>query len=263
MATKKIECFIDCVSPYSYYAFVFLKKNRDLLEKHGVEVEFVPVFLGGINVGSGNKPPGELPAKAKYSKFDSKRAQKYFGLSFETPSFFPILSLRPQRSLIYAKANYPRPVYETLWLECFRAMWEQHLDLSIPANMLTAIQRSFTDPKDVEAVMKSSDIPEIKKQLTANTEHAFKDCGAFGAPWSWITTITSTANAPTTTTTAQAKNFNIRTLRTVITGQIHHVAPQHKALLAQVYDWVSAKGCAADTGGKVSYPKTKRPRLLS
>ncbi|KAK5693655.1 hypothetical protein LTR97_010224 [Elasticomyces elasticus] len=186
MATKKIECFIDCVSPYSYYAFVFLKKNRDLLEKHGVEVEFVPVFLGGINVGSGNKPPGELPAKAKYSKFDSKRAQKYFGLSFETPSFFPILSLRPQRSLIYTKANYPRDVYETLWLECFRAMWEQHLDLSIPANMLTAIERSFPDLKDVEPVMKSSDIPEIKKQLTANTEHAFKDCGAFGAPWYWV-----------------------------------------------------------------------------
>ncbi|KAK5681515.1 hypothetical protein LTS10_006047 [Elasticomyces elasticus] len=219
MATKKIECFIDCVSPYSYYAFVFLKKNRDLLEKHGVEVEFVPVFLGGINVGTGNKPPGELPAKAKYSTFDSKRAQKYFGLSFETPSFFPILSLRvnhyptrmfidlatvtdryvqPQRSLIYAKANYTRSLYETLWLSCFRAMWNQHLDLSIPANMLTAIKNSFPDPKDVEAVMKSSDIPEIKKQLTANTEHAFKDCGAFGAPWFWA------AQSPT-------RNFVCRT----------------------------------------------------
>ncbi|TKA67335.1 hypothetical protein B0A55_08860 [Friedmanniomyces simplex] len=188
MAPKKIECYIDCVSPYSYYAFVFLKKNRTILESHGVEVEFIPVFLGGINVGSGNKPPGELPAKANYSRYDSKRAQKYFGLEFETPEFFPILSLRPQRCLIYTQSHYPRSTYESLWLNCFRAMWNDHLDLSISANMLTAVQRTFPDnAQDISAIMSSSDDPEIKGKLTANTEHAFKDLGAFGCPWFWVT----------------------------------------------------------------------------
>lgn len=51
------------------------------------------MFLGGINVGSGNKPPWTLPAKAAYGKFDGKRAQQYFGVPIEVPSFFPILSL--------------------------------------------------------------------------------------------------------------------------------------------------------------------------
>ena len=97
---------------------------------------------------SGNKPPGELPAKAAYSAFDSKRAQAYFGLSFETPSFFPILSLRPQRSLVYVKANYPRDVYEGLWLQCFQAMWNEHLDLSIPDNMLTCLLYTSPSPRD-------------------------------------------------------------------------------------------------------------------
>lgn len=41
----------------------------------------------------GNKPPWTLPAKAAYLKYDGKRAQRYFGESYEVPSFFPILSL--------------------------------------------------------------------------------------------------------------------------------------------------------------------------
>jgi glutathione S-transferase kappa 1 len=50
--------------------------------------------LGGINVGSGNKPPWSLPAKAKYFIFDGSRAKKYFGeTKIQTPDFFPILSL--------------------------------------------------------------------------------------------------------------------------------------------------------------------------
>lgn len=89
-------------------------------KEHRVNINrFIPVFLGGINVGSGssphhhlpdqtntqdsskryidgnigNKPPWTLPAKAAYSKYDGKRAQRYFGHDFEIPSFFPILSL--------------------------------------------------------------------------------------------------------------------------------------------------------------------------
>ena len=66
---------------------------------------------GGINVGSGrsrpllwlsedlidqrkgNKPPWTLPAKQAYGKYDGKRAQRYFGVSLESPDFFPILSI--------------------------------------------------------------------------------------------------------------------------------------------------------------------------
>jgi 2-hydroxychromene-2-carboxylate isomerase len=56
--------------------------------------EDVPrVFLKHTDVGEGNQPPWKNENKAKYSKFDSKRAQKYFGVNFETPPFFPILSL--------------------------------------------------------------------------------------------------------------------------------------------------------------------------
>jgi 2-hydroxychromene-2-carboxylate isomerase len=58
------------------------------------DFRFHPVFLGGINVLSGNKPLWTLPAKAKYIVFDRRRAEKYYGMTdVGMPDFFPILSL--------------------------------------------------------------------------------------------------------------------------------------------------------------------------
>lgn len=65
-----------------------------MLKQYDVEVEFHPIFLGGINVGSGNKPPWSLPAKAKYGPYDLKRAIKWFGTKkLQSAPFFPILSI--------------------------------------------------------------------------------------------------------------------------------------------------------------------------
>ena len=36
----KIEAYLDCVSPYSYYALLYLQKNRKALASYGVEVVY-------------------------------------------------------------------------------------------------------------------------------------------------------------------------------------------------------------------------------
>jgi hypothetical protein len=65
---------------------------------------FHPIFLGGVNVGSGNKPPWTLPAKADYSRFDSARARKHHGnLEIELPLDYPPLTL-----LVYSP-SFPLP----------------------------------------------------------------------------------------------------------------------------------------------------------
>ncbi|KAH7111162.1 putative DSBA family oxidoreductase [Dactylonectria estremocensis] len=181
---KKIEAYLDCVSPYSFYSFCYLLKNRRELQSQGVKVEFVPVFLGGINVGSGNKPPWTLPAKANHSQFDSKRAQKYFGLNFEIPDFFPILSLLPQRCLTYLKAKRPEKL-EDLFQSCFETLWLQHLDLSKPEHMLTALLKVFSK-QEAEGIMQAAQTPEVKQALSDVTKYAVEDLGAFGCPWFWV-----------------------------------------------------------------------------
>ncbi|KAL2829445.1 thioredoxin-like protein [Aspergillus cavernicola] len=185
MSQKKIECYIDCVSPYSFYAFSYLQSNRSALEAFGVEIEFIPVFLGGINVGSGNEPPWVLPSKAAYGKYDGKRAQRYFGHDFEIPSFFPILSLLPQRALIYLKKTHANKTYEQAFLACFENMWKEHIDISVPENLSQTLRKIFTE-NEVADILTKAQTPEIKTALTDATAKAVKELGAFGCPWFWV-----------------------------------------------------------------------------
>ncbi|KAE8330803.1 thioredoxin-like protein [Aspergillus sergii] len=182
---KKIECYLDCVSPYSFYAFTYLQKNAAALESLGVEIEYIPVFLGGINVGSGNKPPWTLPAKAAYSKYDGKRAQKYFGHNFEVPSWFPILSLLPQRALTYIKKHHPSQTFSAAFQSCFETMWKGQLDISKPENLAKALGNVFS-AQEVEKIIAAAGTPEVKAELAATTERAVKELGAFGCPWFWV-----------------------------------------------------------------------------
>ncbi|KAF9887554.1 hypothetical protein FE257_010132 [Aspergillus nanangensis] len=184
---KKIECYLDIVSPYSYHAFSYLQKNATALADFGVEIEFIPVFLGGINVGSGNKPPWTLPAKAAYSKYDGQRAQKFFGAKFNVPSWFPILSLLPQRALTYIKQRYPKAQFESAFLKCFMTMWndQEQLDISQPENLAKALSGVFS-AEEIKEILAAAADPKVKGELSAVTEKAVKELGAFGCPWFWV-----------------------------------------------------------------------------
>ncbi|KAF2467221.1 glutathione S-transferase kappa 1 [Lindgomyces ingoldianus] len=177
----KITCYLDCVSPYSYFALLYLERHREALKSHDVEIDIIPVFLGGINVGSGNKPPWTLPAKAKYSSFDSARAKKYFGVpNVKTPSFFPILSLLPQRALVYVKAAHPKSFVLTFF-DIFSEMWENGIDVSKPELMAKVLSKRYTDPQ-VREILENANNTEYKQKLNDNTKEAL-DRGAFGCPW--------------------------------------------------------------------------------
>ncbi|OMP82352.1 Glutathione S-transferase kappa 1 [Diplodia seriata] len=137
---------------------------------------FHPVFLGGINVGSGNKPPWTLPNKAKYSPYDSKRAKAYFGCpKMEVPGFFPILSLLE---------SFPQDKYEASFRELFIAMFEEGKDVSRPELLAKALGRHFSS-EDVKRIIEGASTAEYKKKLSDNTQKAL-DQGAFGCPWFWV-----------------------------------------------------------------------------
>ncbi|KAF2399388.1 DSBA family oxidoreductase [Trichodelitschia bisporula] len=181
----KIDCYVDCNSPYSLYAVIYLRKNRKALESYGVEVEFFPVFLGGIMQNSGNTPPWKLPAKAKHGQLDGKRAQKYFGVELTPPKFFPIMTLLPLRSMVYIKEKYPRDQYETMLQELWTGYWGDHLDLSKPDIMSKVFARHFK-PEEVEQIMKAGTSPEYKQKLSKITGRLVES-GAYGCPWFEVT----------------------------------------------------------------------------
>jgi len=133
---------------------------------------------------SGNKPPWTLAQKADYSKYDTERAKKYFGLSnLRVPDFFPIISLLPQRALVYVKSQYPQ-VYVQTFLDIFAGMWEDGYDVS-KSELLSKVLSKRFDKDQVGDILEKAKKDECKQALNANTKESL-DRGAFGCPWFWV-----------------------------------------------------------------------------
>jgi glutathione S-transferase kappa 1 len=125
-----------------------------------------------------------LPAKGAYSKYDSARAKQYFGLdNVETPSFFPILSLFPQRALGYVKEAFPQ-LYTAAFVDVYEAMWQQGKDVSKPESLAKTLGKRFSE-EQVRKILDSANSPEYKQRLNDSTKAAL-DHGAFGCPWFWV-----------------------------------------------------------------------------
>ncbi|KAG9248270.1 putative glutathione S-transferase kappa 1 [Calycina marina] len=184
-----IDCYLDLSSFYSYITIVYLEKNRSKLESYGITINYIPFFLGGVNVGSGNKPPWSLPAKAAHGAFDSDRAKKHHGMqAIAFPDFFPPLTILPQRALCFIKATYPPSTLITTWLSLFSAMWttpHQNITLAPTLSSVLASTKLFSSSQVAEILSKAA-ASEWKETLIANTKMAL-DQGAFGAPWMMVT----------------------------------------------------------------------------
>lgn len=180
---------MDCSSFYSHLCFVALLKQREVLATHGVSVDFHPIFLGGVNAGSGNKPPWTVPAKAAYGNtFESVRAKKHLGVpDIELPPHIPLMTLNTQRSLCYIKATFPQNKFEQAWLALFKAMWTlPHANPAVPDAIPSALRATslFSDAEVAEIVAAAAQ-QHWKDCLLANTKKVL-DQGAFGAPWMWV-----------------------------------------------------------------------------
>jgi len=142
-----------------------------------------------VNVGSGNKPPGTLPAKAKYSVFDVARGSKYFGApGTAPPSFWPILSLLPQRALTYIKSHHPSSVYHSTIHTLYDSLWNTatHHDISKPDILVSALSDSkLFSPSEIDAILAGANDKKYKDLLLAETEKVV-ELGGFGAPFFWV-----------------------------------------------------------------------------
>jgi glutathione S-transferase kappa 1 len=82
----KVRYMFDVLSPYSALATKVLLRYKTAW---GMQLELVPVFLGGIMHATGNKPPAMLPARAAFTGKDLERQAKLFRVPMlPTPSNF-------------------------------------------------------------------------------------------------------------------------------------------------------------------------------
>ena len=98
----ELECFFDCSSPWTYFAFESLLRMQDEI---GVTIQWRPFLVGGVfnavNPSVYNSRDTPVPAKSAYSKKDQQDWARYLGLPIHyRPSVFPVNSVKAMRACI-------------------------------------------------------------------------------------------------------------------------------------------------------------------
>ena len=172
-----IEVFFDCSSPWTYLAFVNLRR---LAAELGVEIKWRPILVGGIfntiNPSVYAQRADPVPAKARYMGKDLADWARHAGLVIKfPPSVFPVNSVKAMRGCIFLE---PQAKLVDFAAAAFEAYWTHDLDISRDEVLAQVCARAGVD---TAAFFEGVARPEIKDQLRLNTEEVVAR-GGFGSP---------------------------------------------------------------------------------
>lgn len=173
----ELECFFDCSSPWTYFAFESLLRMQ---QEIGVTIQWRPFLVGGVFnavnpsvYGSRERP---VPAKAAYGKKDQADWARYLGLKvLYRPTVFPVNSVKAMRACIVLA---PEDKLVPFARAVFAAYWGDDKDISQPAVLTEICDGLGIDAKSLLAAIEQQ---PVKDALRTNTQEAI-DRGAFGSP---------------------------------------------------------------------------------
>lgn len=173
----ELECFFDCSSPWTYFAFESLLRMQDEI---GVTIRWRPFLVGGVfnavNQSVYNSRDAPVPAKSAYSKKDQQDWARYLGLPIHyRPSVFPVNSVKAMRACIVLEAEDKLVPFARA---AFKAYWTDDQDISkvpVLAGICDALHI------DSEKLFSAIEQQPVKDTLRANTQEAI-DRGSFGSP---------------------------------------------------------------------------------
>ena len=174
---KTLEFIFDFGSPNAYLSWKVLP---GVLERTGAQLNVVPCLLGGLFKLTGNQPPmiafGGVKGKLAYEQLESQRFMKKHAIhAFRFNPHFPVNTLLIMRGLIAAR----RLDIGNAYIEAvLKAMWEDGQKMDDPAVTASVLSAAGLD---AQAILALTQDPEVKAELTANTEAAAAR-GAFGIP---------------------------------------------------------------------------------
>src|SRR5690606_17541904 len=126
---KQVEFYFDVGSPASYLAWTQIAQ---LAERHGAEVVYQPMLLGGVFKATGNASPASVPAKGRYTRIDFERFARRYQVPFAQNPFFPITTMQLMRgAAALQEADQCQPEFDAV----FRAMWVVCEDMDDPGGV--------------------------------------------------------------------------------------------------------------------------------
>jgi 2-hydroxychromene-2-carboxylate isomerase len=169
---KQVEFLFDYGSPTCYLAYTQLPA---LAAKHGAEIVWKPILLGGVHKATGNRSPVEVPAKGAWMFQDLQRFAKRYGVPYKTNTHFPINTLLLMRGAVAMQREGRLLPYSDA---IFKAMWVDGLNLNDPQVIGGVLHKAGFDP---QALLSAANDEAVKQQLKSETEAAVAR-GVFGAP---------------------------------------------------------------------------------
>lgn len=177
----EVECFFDCSSPWTYFAFESLLRLQDEI---GVTVEWKPFLVGGVfnavNPSVYNAREKPVAAKAAYGEKDQMDWARYLGIRMHyRPTVFPVNSVKAMRACIVLE---PEGKLVPFARETFKAYWTDDKDISQPAVLTEICNAVGVDAARLFAAIEQQ---TVKDRLRALTQELI-DRGGFGSPTMFV-----------------------------------------------------------------------------
>ena len=169
---KSFDFFFDFISPYSYLAH---KQIRNIENQYKIEINYMPILLGGLLNLAEIKAPAFIPSKAKFMIKDCKLFAEKLNIQFKFNSYFPIKTLNLMRGVLIAIKESKASLYID---KLFDAYWKDGLNL----NDQKIVDKILKDLNfNLETFQLEISEQKIKDELKKRTKEAFLK-GVFGAP---------------------------------------------------------------------------------
>jgi len=169
---KSFDFFFDFTSPYSYLAH---KQIRNIENQYKIDINYMPILLGGLHNLAEIEAPVFIPSKAKFMIKDCKLFAEKLNIKFKFNSHFPIQSLNLMRGVLIARKENKTSLYIDKF---FDACWKDGLNLN-NQNIVNKILEDLNF--NIETFKLKIYEQKIKDELKKRTKDAFLK-GVFGAP---------------------------------------------------------------------------------
>lgn len=177
----EIECFFDCSSPWTYFAFHSLLEMQKEID---CTIAFRPHLVGGVfnavNPSVHNSTTKPVPAKAAQNKKDQLDWARFLGLRvMYRPSVFPVNSVKVMRVCCFLEGTDQLVPFA---LAAFDAYWGDDKDISQVPVLAEICAKAGVDPQEVLAGI---DLQPTKDRLRNNTQELI-DRGGYGSPTMFV-----------------------------------------------------------------------------
>jgi 2-hydroxychromene-2-carboxylate isomerase len=173
--TRTIDYYFSLGSPWAYIGH---RLFMDMVRRHGVEVNYKPIFLGRVFAQTGGLPlPQRHPARQRYRLVDLQRWREKRGLSFNLqPKFWPFDVNLADRFVVAIVAADKDP--DAFMHRAMAGIWEEERNLADP---LVIAELAEAAGLDSTSLLKAAQGTMTEAVYALNLENAVA-ADVFGSP---------------------------------------------------------------------------------